>query len=207
MKRVHKGKSLIATLSEFTVVDIETTGLSPVSNNIIEIGAVKYRNSRPVEVFQQLIRPPARLESTYRYIHPTITKITGITDNMVADQPTINEVIPRFIDFISEQVIVGHNVNFDINFLYDNSMKVVGRPISNDFVDTLKLSRKYLPELAHHSLSDITKHLNVVNKTAHRAVSDCYATGECYIKLCNLIANQFTKEGDVQNGLDQGSKS
>lgn len=186
MKREHKGQSLLLAAYNFVVVDIETTGLSPEKNNIIEIGCVKYESGLVSDTFQMLVKPP-KLENKETYISKSIESITGICDDMVKDKPSIYEVYPQFRKFIGNSILVGHNVNFDINFLYEASMKVLGVPLTNDFVDTLRLSRMFQTDLDHHSLSDVCRSFSVVNTQAHRALSDCYATGKCYIMLRRFL--------------------
>lgn len=185
--REHKGKSIVEIRSQFVVVDIETTGLDPKRNNIIEIGAIKYKHFRPIDEFQLLVKPPEHTNRKYKFVSKEITELTGITDDMLSCALDIFQVYPKFEEFLSSQIILGHNVNFDINFLYDSGMKVTQNPLSNNYIDTLRISRKYLPELAHHTLTDISNRLGVVNKRAHRALTDCYATAECYIKLCEIM--------------------
>ena len=100
------------------------------------------------------------------------------TNEMVENALSIEEVLPRFIDFIEDEILVGHNVNFDINFIYDNLIKLGKEPLKNDFVDTLRLSRKLLPNLNHHRLSDLTNYYKINNKGSHRAMRDTEMTLE-----------------------------
>jgi len=106
----------------------------------------------------------------------------------VADAPTIDEILPEYLSFIGDGMIVGHNVNFDINFIYDASLLSTGNPLKNNFVDTLRLSRRLLPELKHHRLSDVAAALSIDQKGAHRSLVDCETT---YNVFCGLkeIAN------------------
>lgn len=166
-----KGKSLIKIPSRFVVFDIETTGLNPATDEIIEISAIKVIDNVIEDTFSYLIKPNNEIP----YF---ITELTKITNEMVENALSIEEVLPRFIDFIEDEILVGHNVNFDINFIYDNLIKLGKEPLKNDFVDTLRLSRKLLPNLNHHRLSDITNYYKINNKGSHRAMRDTEMTLE-----------------------------
>ena len=110
--RELKGKSLIEIPNKYIAFDIETTGLDSMYDEIIEIGAIKIEDGKEIETFSTLIKPEYEIDEF-------ITELTGITNEMVMDAPKINEVLPKFMDFIKDSVILGHNVNFDINFIYD----------------------------------------------------------------------------------------
>ncbi len=182
--RIYKGKSLIKEISDYMVVDIETTGLSPRRDSIIEIAALKVRNNEITDTFTSLINPGFDIP-TY------ITKLTGITNEMLKDAPKIDSVLPGFIDFLSDDVIVGHNVSFDVNFLYDESVNLLSKPLKNDFIDTMRIARKLFPDAPHHRLQDISAMLFVNYTGAHRAEQDCYITYQCYLKLIDNAREQF----------------
>ena len=146
--REQKGKSLIDIPNNYVVFDIETTGLDPEFDEIIEIGAVKIKDGIKIDTFNSLIKPEYEIDEF-------ITELTGITNGMVENAPSIDEVLPKFMDFIRDYIIIGHNVNFDINFIYVNLEELNIPPITNDFVDTLRISRRLIPELKHHKLSDL----------------------------------------------------
>ena len=171
--RPYKGRSLLLALDDYTAVDIETTGLSPAYSAIIELGALKIRSGRVRDEVSLLVDPGFDLP-------PAITALTGITDDMLWTAPSIADVLGYFLDFIGSDVIVGHNVNFDINFLYDKALRLGLPPVSNDFVDTMRLSRRLYPQYKHHRLGDLCQRLGVVPDTAHRALADCYTASDCY---------------------------
>lgn len=182
--RTYKGQSLIQDVADYTVVDIETTGLSPRSDSIIEISALRVRNNTIDEVFSSLINPG--------YEIPTfISDLTGITNDMLKSAPTINTVLPSFLEFLGEDIIVGHNVNFDINFLYDNSTELLSKPLSNDFIDTMRIARKLFPDAPHHRLQDVSAMLFVDYSGAHRAEQDCRITYQCYIQMIEMAKSTF----------------
>ena len=171
--RPYKGKSLLLALEDFTAVDIETTGLSPRYSAIIEVGAVRFRAGRPRDEVSLLIDPGFALPTA-------ITALTGITDDMLWTAPPLIDVLPYFLDFVGGDVILGHNVNFDINFLYDKALALGLPPVSNDFIDTMRISRRLYRSQRHHRLCDVCQRLGVVQDTAHRALADCYAAADCY---------------------------
>ncbi len=178
--REYKGKKLNEKISEYTVVDIETTGLSPATCKIIEIAALKIRDGNVVDTFQQLVNPEEKISGF-------ITNLTGITNSMVEDAQKIDSVIIDFQNFLGESIIVGHNVNFDINFLYDNLYNVNGNYLSNNYIDTMYMGRRLLPDLPNHKLESISKHFDVSYEGAHRALNDCMFTYKCYEKMKDMI--------------------
>ncbi len=177
---VIKGKRIDNKISDYVVVDIETTGLSPKNNKIIEIAAVKVSNNEVVGTFSKLVNPEERLNFY-------ISRLTGITDNMLKGEKTIDSVIEEFNEFLGNSIILGHNVNFDINFLYHNLYSVKGLHLSNDYIDTMHLGRKVVPGLPNYKLESLTKHFNVGYEGAHRALNDCMFTYECYEKMKNMF--------------------
>ena len=182
--RIYKGNSLLKELNNYTVVDIETTGLSPRRDSIIEIAALRIRNNEIIDTFTSLINPGFD-------IPVFISELTGITNKMLSDAPIIDSVLPAFIDFLGDDVIVGHNVNFDVNFLYDESVYLLSKPIKNDFIDTMRIARKLFPDAPHHRLQDISAMLFVDYSGAHRAEQDCRITYQCYIKMIEKAIEQF----------------
>jgi DNA polymerase-3 subunit epsilon len=171
-KRTHKGKSLLLFPEDYTVVDIETTGFDPMFDEIIEVAGIKYRGRNEVGRFQSLVKPDDGIPDY-------ITALTGITNEMVADAPGIEDILPRFLEFIGEDIVVGHNVHFDVNFIYDYAEDFELKPFSNDLVDTLRLSRRLYPELQSHKLSALAAHFGVEPDGEHRALADCVTTQKC----------------------------
>lgn len=196
IERKEKGKSLIAFPQKYVCLDLETTGLSPQYDEIIEICAIKIDNGEEIERFQTLVKPENEIDEY-------ISELTGITNELVADAPHIKDVLPSLINFLSDWVIVGHNVNFDINFVYDNCLEYMNSYFKNDFVDTMRLSRKVVPALKHHRLEDLVKYFNIEIEGAHRAAYDCTATICC---LENLKAVAIDTYGDVESALYEFTK-
>ncbi len=189
-QRVLKGKSLVEKLKDYTVLDIETTGMSPNYNKIIEISAIKVRNGKEVDTFSKLINPHEKIPFF-------IMSLTGITTEMTENEgEELEDVLVSFKDFLEDDIIVGHNVNFDVNFLYDNFSNVLDEPLKNDFVDTLKISRKLLPDLDHHRLDDLTDYYGIRARNKHRALNDCDLTNKVYNKMCKDVLGNY---GDFED--------
>lgn len=182
--REQKGKSLIDIPNSYVVFDIETTGLDPEYDEIIEIGAVKIKDGIEVEKFNTLIKPEYDIDEF-------ITELTGITNEMVKNAPSIDEVLPKFMDFIKDYIVIGHNVNFDINFIYDNLERLNISPITNDFIDTLRISRRLIPELKHHKLSDLANYFNIDTKGSHRSLKDVEITCEVFNNLNTIVKEKY----------------
>ena len=202
--RDNKGKSVIDFPNEYICVDIETTGLSFEFDEIIEVTAILVSAGTVLDQFSSLIRPnhshaflhysdmqKMNCEETKEYfdkhiLPEYIVELTGITDEMLLNAPIVSDVIPKLADFIGDRILVGHNVNFDINFLYDN-FQAVGLCLSNDFIDTMRIARKLFHELNHHRLCDIAQHLNIEQVKAHRAMDDVITTIKCFEKMKKQI--------------------
>lgn len=179
----YKGDSLIKYLDEYTIIDIETTGLDPNFDEIIEIGALKIADGKVIDEFSTLVKPTS-------LVSPFVEELTGINNKMLSDAPPIKPAIEAFYNFIGESILVGHNVHFDINFLYDNLYKYANILLQNDFVDTLRLARRLLPHLHNCRLSTIAHYFGINETTFHRALQDCSITFQCYEKLKNSNAER-----------------
>lgn len=177
--------SLIDFPDSYVVLDFETTGLDRRWDEIIEIGALKVEANAVVDRFSSLIKPSISLD-------PFITELTGITNEMLANAPSIETVMPLFIDFLGDSIIVGHNVTFDLAFLQNNA----GKEIDPDYIDTLRLSRKLFKDMQHHRLSDMTERFGIVREHSHRSIDDCEATLQLF-NICREEAlNQY---GDMDS--------
>lgn len=159
--------------STYVSVDIETTGLSPQRDNIIELGAVKIVNGKPTEQFSQLVYPGMP-------IPVRITQLTGITDADVQGQPDLRAVLPAFTAFIGKNPIIGHNLGFDLGFVNAALASAGTKPLDNQTVDTLPLARQAYPSLPNHKLETIIQALGIADKEAHRASDDALHTAQVY---------------------------
>lgn len=187
--RERKGNSIIAFPDEFCIVDLETTGLSPEYDNIIEVASIYVKNGVIVDTFQSLVKPPLYGGV---YVDDFITELTGITNEMLDDAPTITDILPQFLDFLGSRTIIGYNVHFDANFLYDNALSHLDRYFTNELIDVYRMTRKLYPDLPHHRLCDMLSHFEISELQEHRALGDCYATLACYDHCKNAIASQYS---------------
>ena len=156
----------------FVVLDLETTGCVPGRSAITEVGAVKLRGGECLGTFQTLVDPG-------QGIPPEITYLTGITEAMVVGAPPIEAVLPAFLEFLGDAVVVGHNVRFDLSFLAA-ALRATDRPrLANRWVDTCALARRLVAdEVPNCQLSTLARHLRVGHRPTHRALDDALATGE-----------------------------
>lgn len=172
----EKGQTLEDT---YVVFDLETTGFSSKNDKIIEIGAVKIKNGAIIDTFSEFVNPR-------RPIPYKITELTGINDQMVKEAKSIGDVLPRFIDFIDQCVIVAHNAPFDVGFIRKNC-RDINLELKNTIVDTVPLCRFLYPELKSVKLNLVAKYLGISLESHHRAVDDAKATAdillECFKKI------------------------
>ncbi len=158
----------------FCILDLETTGATPASCEITEVGAVKYIGGEPAGTFDTLVNPGAA-------IPPTITVLTGITQAMVIDAPRIEEVLPSLLEFIGTSVIVGHNVRFDMSFLNAAAERLGYGKLPNPTSDTLGLARRLLPgEVRRLNLQTLAAHFRSPITPNHRALADAQATAHVF---------------------------
>ncbi|MBP5151685.1 MAG: PolC-type DNA polymerase III [Lachnospiraceae bacterium] len=166
----------------YVVFDIETTGFSPTKNKIIEIGAVKVEKGAITGSFSEFVNPEVPIP--YR-----ITKLTSITDDEVKGAPTIETILPKFLEFCEGSILVAHNASFDTSFIKANCERL-GLPYDYTVVDTVGLSRALLPKLSRYKLDVVAKELNVSLENHHRAVDDATCTGEIFVKLLKRCRDQ-----------------
>lgn len=172
----EKGQSLNGT---YVVFDLETTGFSPIKDKIIEIGAVKVENGVITDNYSAFVNPGVPIPFE-------ITKLTSITDQMVMDSPDIGTILPEFLSFVGDAVLVAHNASFDVGFIEQNCRY---QDIMPDFtsVDTVALARILLPTLAKFKLNVVAKALNISQEHHHRAVDDARVTAEIYVKFIQML--------------------
>ena len=166
-------------LKSYIAFDIETTGLNPMENEIIEIGALKVRDGRVAERFMEFIHPPSP-------ISPLITGLTGITNEMVTDARSRSPVASDFLDFCGEDVLIGHNVIFDYSFVKCSAVQD-GLAFEKMGIDTLKIAKKVHADLESKSLGRLCDYYHIENKSAHRAYHDALATAKLYQTLAHYF--------------------
>lgn len=162
-----QGKLLNEYIEDYVVFDLETTGVSPYNDEVIEISAVKARKGKVVEEFSELVNPQ-------RTIPFAASRVNNITDDMVSDAPLFDEVLRNFLKFVGEDVLVGHNIqSFDMKFIYRDCERYFHQLITNDYVDTLILAKRCFPEWRHRKLGDLADYYGISTQGAHRALADC----------------------------------
>ena len=176
----EKGQNLDDT---YVVFDLETTGFSSKNDKIIEIGAVKIRNGEIIDNFSEFVNPR-------RPIPYKIIELTGINDDMVRDAQSIEDILPRFIEFIGDSVVVAHNASFDCSFISKNCNDL-GLKFEPTIVDTVPLCRFLYPELKSVKLNIVAKHLGVKLESHHRAVDDAKATGDILLECIKKIKEEI----------------
>ena len=172
-----KGQPLDDTV--YVVFDIETTGFSPARDRIIEIGAVKMQNGKTLGEFSQLINPRMPIPLN-------IQELTHITDEMVADMPSIEEVLPKFRAFCEGCVLVAHNADFDTSFIHRKAAEQ-GIDWEFTYMDTMVMAMHLVPAMKKFGLDPLVKHFKVVLDGHHRAVNDADATAQCFVKIMDIV--------------------
>ncbi|MDE7284176.1 MAG: 3'-5' exonuclease [Lachnospiraceae bacterium] len=167
-------------IDSYVCLDLETTGLDPKKDKIIEIGAVRVRDGEIDAMLETFINPGRALDGR-------ITELTGIVDKQLEDAPDISEMLPELLDFIGDDVLLGHSVLFDYSFV---KRAAVNEKFSfeKNGIDTLKLARKFLPDLESRSLEFLCRHFEIEH-SAHRAIADAKATSVLYNRLAELYYN------------------
>ncbi len=165
--------------AEYVVFDLETTGFSPVGDEIIEIGAARVKGREVQESFQTFVKPTLPIPER-------ITQLTDITDEMVENAPGIEDALPAFLDFCGDAVLVAHNADFDLSFIRANARRL-GIPFDCREVDTLYLARVLLADLKRHNLAAVCRHFDISQEHHHRADDDARVTALVLLRLMDII--------------------
>ena len=176
-----------SSFGSFVVVDVETTGLN-IRSEIVEISAIRFYDFEPEEAFTTLIKPS-------KPIPPEATRINHITDEMVENAPTIKQVMPAFIDFVGKSNLLGHNIEFDLRFLYKYGFDFQ-QYNKRKYYDTLEIARKKLVKFSDsddfdiktldvidYKLDSICSYFDIYRTSSHNSLSDCYATAKVFSEL------------------------
>ena len=167
-----KQRNNIENSNIFVAIDVETTGLSPIKNELIEVSAIRYNGNEKIDTFSTLIKPKERIPYY-------ITNITGITNEMVENSPEVSEVMEKLVEFIGNSPIVAHNANFDYSFIQNYSENSFS---DNKLIDTVQIGRALYPELPNHKLGTIAQHIGITEDGFHRAEFDCECCAKIYMK-------------------------
>ncbi len=186
----------------FVVFDTETTGLAPSRDRIIELAAVRFIDGEPVELFSSLVNPE-------REIPPEISELNIITDDMVTDAPTISQILPAFEEFIGDDILIAHNIEFDLKFLFHSGSVLFDT--KRKYIDTLEQARKLLKkprtkyyaednywdydyesyyDVEDHKLDTLCSYYKIVRPYEHRAAADALATGDLFLELVEEKQNR-----------------
>jgi len=168
----------------FVAIDVETTGFDSNHAEIIDIGAVRVEGGIITDSFSSLVDPGF-------FIPDRIRELTGITNAMIVGSPRIGEVLPEFLDFIGDSIVVGHNVRQDIKFLTKYTRVYTGTKFRKPHICTLQLSRKLLPDLGKYSLKEVADHLGIEYERLHRALHDASVTAQVFLKLISILWNCY----------------
>ena len=183
--RIHKGLSLLEFPQDYIVIDIETSDIDYFYGEIIEIACIKVKNNKITETFDELIKPKYK-------IRPFTTQLTGITNEMVKNKEDITTILHKLKEFIQDDILIGHNVNFDVNFIYDAMQDKTDLHLTNNFIDTLRLSRRLVSDVENHKLQTLAKYFNATTPT-HRAMADVLATHHVFNELKEIAKENPSK--------------
>ena len=190
------GNLLNTYVADYVVFDLETTGISPKTDEVVEISAVKVEHGKVTDEFSTLVNPKRRIPYG-------ASRVNGITDDMVAEAPFFEQVLEEFLEFIEGFVLVGHNIaRFDMNFLYRDVEKYFERSLPNDYIDTLQMARRELPNLEHHRLTDLAEYYGISAEGAHRALNDCRMNQQVFEKMGNPVYKKQGKDKENNRGVD-----
>ncbi|MCI7097236.1 MAG: PolC-type DNA polymerase III [Clostridiales bacterium] len=179
---VH-GQQDISFDEEFVAFDLETTGLSSKNDRIIEIGAVILKNGQEIDRFQTFVDPQRKLDKK-------IVDLTGITDEMLAGAPSLEEVLPEFLKFVGGRVLVAHNSDFDTGFIREACLRL-GYPYHYTAADTLILSQNLLPQLNKFKLDIVANALSLPEFNHHRAADDAVMCGLIMTRLMQKLEEEY----------------
>lgn len=182
---------LLAGVSEYVVLDIETTGLAPSKGGrIIEIAGIRVKDGKLVQKFSEFIHPEAK-------IYGKTIELTGITNEMLEGKRTYREVLPDFHKFIGNHLVVAHNSIFDWDRFLVHYFEKCGIQVQNEVVDTLKLAKLFHPELSSYKLADVCAFYDVTLENAHRAINDTIATAKMVVKMKEKHVDSSSYGGNI----------
>lgn len=172
-KRLHR---LYDDGAVFCAFDTETTAISPSTGRIIEIGCIKFSKYGVLNKWEHLFYPQLQ-------IPPFITELTHISNQMVKNQPLINELLPEFLELIENSILIGHNIQFDLNFLNSECLKTGYKPVRNKAIDTLQFSQFLYPDLEKHKLDFLADYFKINKGSSHRAFDDAQTCYQLFLQM------------------------
>ena len=193
----EKGQTLDDTT--YCVFDLETTGFSYRTDKITEIGIMKYKNGEVIDEFASFVNPQ-------KPIPFRVQQVTNITDDMVKDAPTIEEIFPKIMEFFGDSVLVAHNADFDISFIR-HTCKLQGIPFKNTYLDTLQLAKELFPDYKKYKLGLIAENLGIKVEVAHRALDDVDTTVKVFKEMIDMLKEQGVKTLEDIDKIGSGKAS
>lgn len=169
---LYKRTKINNYVNDYIIFDFETTGYDPNRNEIIEIGALKYKNNELIDSFHYLINPQTKIPKR-------IIELTKITDEMVMNEKTLSEIFPIFLEWIEDYTLIAHNGSFDLGFIEAKIKQMNLNMINNKNIDTLYIARKNITKVENHKLETLKNHFKL-DYSSHRALEDCYVTNYVY---------------------------
>lgn len=197
-------KNVQKLCEKYIAFDVETTGLSPYNDRIVEVGAVIFKNKVPVKSFGSLVNPN-------RLISPSVTKINHITNEMLAAAPSEEEVYSKLYDFMKEAmdgqaIVCAHNAKFDMDFLSE-TFKRLGYNAEILYTDTLYISRSLVPDLDNHKQPTVAAYFGIVNENAHRAESDAEVCGKILACLLDMKQAEYAYKEKLREEAKAAKRS
>lgn len=187
-----KGKQRNEYVPDYVLYDLETTGISSLYDEVIEISAVKVRNGKIVDEFSELVNPG-------RHIPYAASKVNNISDKMVEKALTFEKVLPEFLAFVGDDLLAGHNIaSFDMKFLYRDCEKYFGQTLTNDYIDTLAIAKQCFPEWKHRRLGDLAEHYGISTNGAHRALADCRMNQQVFELMAEELKGTVNKQTEMK---------
>lgn len=184
----------------FTIIDFESTGLEINSDNrIVEIGAIKTKNSKEIDRFHSLVNPEIFISEGAYSVH-------GISNEMVSNQPNFKSLVPQLLSFIDGTIVVAHNTYFDVRILNSELERTGFEKYTLPTIDTVRLARKAFGELPRHNLNALRVFFEIQSDVKHRSIADCEATVIVFWKSVNRLRN-IGKVKDVTDMLQVGRNS
>lgn len=181
----------------YVLIDTETSGLSPLNDDLIELSAIRIENDLVTDHFTTLIKPlsgkPIDLKST---------EVNHITDEMVSNAPDLKNSLERFIRFIGQDILLGYNVSFDMNFINASLLKIGGDPLPNDYIDLYKITKNFVDSNIGYKLQNIASEMGVTSDNPHRALSDCYTAKGVYDTVYQFAKKESENEFEFPKQID-----
>lgn len=181
----------------YVVIDTETSGFDPVDDDLIELSAIKVENGNVTDTFSTLIHPISEMP-----VSESATAVNHITNDMLKDAPLAETALVKFLSFIDDFILVGYNINFDLNFINESLFKIGHKPLQNDYIDVYISARKFIEAQNGYKLQNLAAQFNIVPTDPHRALSDCYTTKAVFEEVEKRAKATYVKYPEFPNESD-----